>query len=197
MLRTEGYTWGPYLWRTTLHNDIISVILKRANYYRGDKSATPMLPFNFDDQWHLPDETRDWFWGIFKPHLKKYLGGYSRHNQLPAPTDDDISNWAFDHIWVNYYKEHDMTALHNHVGDLSIVLYLQIPTYTDKVLGTAPAPGSITFSWGDSKKTFEPKQGEMFIFPSGLHHMVMPHKTKGAERVSLSANLYYNAPFHG
>ena len=90
-----------------------------------------------------------------------------------------------------------MTALHNHVGDLSIVLYLQIPTYTDKVLGTAPAPGSITFSWGDSKKTFEPKEGELFIFPSGLHHMVMPHKTEGAERVSLSANLYYNAPFHG
>ena len=90
-----------------------------------------------------------------------------------------------------------MTALHNHVGDLSIVLYLQIPTYTDTVLGTAPAPGSITVSWGDSKKTFEPKEGEMFIFPSGLHHMVMPHKTKGAERVSLSANLYYNAPFHG
>ena len=103
MLRTEGYTWGPYLWRTTLHSDIISVILKRANYYRGDKSATPMLPFNFDDQWHLPDETRDWFWGIFKPHLKKYLGGYSRHNQLPAPTDDDISNWAFDHIWAVSY----------------------------------------------------------------------------------------------
>ena len=160
MLRTEGYTWGPYLWRTTLNDEIISVILKRANSHRGDKSATPMLPFNFDDQWHLPDESKNWFWGIFKPFLKKYLGGYSRHNQLPVPTEDDISNWAFDHIWVNYYKEHDMTALHNHVGDLSIVLYLQIPTYTDKVLGTAPEPGSITFSWGDSKKTFEPKEGE-------------------------------------
>ena len=154
MLRTEGYTWGPYLWRTTLNDEIISVILKRANGIRGEKSATPMLPFNFEDQWHFSNKDIDWFWGIFKPHLKKYLGGYSRHNQLPAPTDDDISNWAFDHIWVNYYKEHDMTALHNHVGDLSIVLYLQIPTYTDKVLGTAPAPGSITFSWGDSKKTF-------------------------------------------
>ena len=195
MLRTEGYTWGPYLWRTTLNDEIVSVILKRANSHRGDKSATPMLPFNFDDQWHLPDESKNWFWGIFKPFLKKYLGGYSRHNQLPVPTEDDI--WEFDHIWVNYYKEHDMTALHNHVGDLSIVLYLQIPTYTDKVLGTAPEPGSITFCWGGDKKTFVPKVGELFIFPSGLHHMVMPHRTIGAERVSLSANLYYRAPFNG
>lgn len=195
MLRTEGYTWGPYLWRTTLDTDIISVILQRANSIRGDKSATPMLPFNFEDQWHFPSKDVDWFWGIFKPHLKKYLGGYSRHNQLPVPTEDDI--WEFDHIWVNYYKEHDMTALHNHVGDLSIVLYLQIPTYTDKVLGTAPEPGSITFCWGGDKKTFVPKVGELFIFPSGLHHMVMPHRTIGAERVSLSANLYYRAPFNG
>ena len=195
MLRTEGYAWGPYLWRTTIASDTVGVILQRANSIRGHKSATPMLPFNFDDQWHFPSKDIEWFWGIFKPHLKKYLGGYSRHNDLPVPTEDDI--WEFDHIWVNYYKEHDMTALHNHVGDLSIVLYLQIPTYTDKVLGTAPEPGSITFCWGGDKKTFVPKVGELFIFPSGLHHMVMPHKTEGAERVSLSANLYYRAPFNG
>ena len=195
MLRTEGYTWGPYLGRTTIPWDITEVILQRANSIRGHKSATPMLPFNFDDQWHFPSKDIEWFWGIFRPHLKKYLGGYSRHNQLPVPTEDDI--WEFDHIWVNYYKEHDMTALHNHVGDLSIVLYLQIPTYTDKVLGTAPEPGSITFCWGGDKKTFVPKVGELFIFPSGLHHMVMPHRTIGAERVSLSANLYYRAPFNG
>ena len=195
MLRTEGYTWGPYLWRTTIPWDITEVILQRANSIRGDMSATPMLPFNFDDQWHFPSKDIEWFWGIFRPHLKKYLGGYSRHNQLPTPTEDDI--WEFDHIWVNYYKEHDMTALHNHVGDLSIVLYQQIPTYTDKVLGTAPEPGSITFCWGGDKKTFVPKVGELFIFPSGLHHMVMPHRTIGAERVSLSANLYYRAPFNG
>ena len=195
MLRTEGYTWGPYLWRTTIASDTVGVILNRANGIRGDKSATPMLPFNFEDQWHFPSKDVDWFWGIFKPHLKKYLLSYSRHNELDVPTEDDI--WEFDHIWVNYYKEHDMTALHNHVGDLSIVLYLQIPTYTDKVLGTAPEPGSITFCWGDDKKTFVPKVGELFIFPSGLHHMVMPHRTIGAERVSLSANLYYRAPFHG
>ena len=186
---------GPYLWRTTIPWDITEVILQRANSIRGDMSATPMLPFNFDDQWHFPSKDIEWFWGIFRPHLKKYLGGYSRHNQLPVPTEDDI--WEFDHIWVNYYKEHDMTALHNHVGDLSIVLYLQIPTYTDKVLGTAPEPGSITFCWGGDKKTFVPKVGELFIFPSGLHHMVMPHRTIGAERVSLSANLYYRAPFNG
>ena len=195
MLRTEGYTWGPYLWRTTIASDTVGVILNRANGIRGDKSATPMLPFNFEDQWHFPSKDVDWFWGIFKPHLKKYLLSYSRHNELNVPTEDDI--WEFDHIWVNYYKEHDMTALHNHVGDLSIVLYLQIPTYTDKVLGTAPEPGSITFCWGGDKKTFVPKVGELFIFPSGLHHMVMPHRTEGAERVSLSANLYYRAPFHG
>ena len=195
MLRTEGYAWGPYLWRTTIASDTVGVILNRANGIRGDKSATPMLPFNFEDQWHFPSKDVDWFWGIFKPHLKKYLLSYSRHNELDVPTEDDI--WEFDHIWVNYYKEHDMTALHNHVGDLSIVLYLQIPTYTDKVLGTAPKPGSITFCWGGDKKTFVPKVGELFIFPSGLHHMVMPHRTIGAERVSLSANLYYRAPFHG
>jgi len=195
MLRTEGYTWGPYLWRTTIPWDITEVILQRANSIRGHKSATPMLPFNFEDQWHFPSKDVDWFWGIFKPHLKKYLLSYSRHNELDVPTEDDI--WEFDHIWVNYYKEHDMTALHNHVGDLSIVLYLQIPTYTDKVLGTAPEPGSITFCWGGDKKTFVPKVGELFIFPSGLHHMVMPHRTIGAERVSLSANLHYRAPFNG
>ena len=197
MPRSESYTWGPYLWRTTIHEDQTELILKRANEIRGVKSAAPMLPFNFDDEWHFTDKDKQWFWGIFKPYFKTYLNGYSKHNNLPPPTDHDVSNWAFDHIWVNYYKSGDMTALHNHVGDLSIVLYLQVPTYTDKVIGTAPAAGSITFAWGDSKRTLEPKQNEMLIFPSGLLHMVMPHKTENVERISLSANLYYNNTFNG
>lgn len=193
---TEGYAWGPYLGKTSIDSETVKELLSRSNKIRGEVCAAPMLPFNFDDEWHLPPEDIKWFWSVFKEHLRSYLEGYSKHNDIPSPTDRDVNSWHFDHIWVNYYKENDMAALHNHVGDLSIVLYLQIPEYSDAIIGTAPAPGSITFTWGDSKRTFSPKVGEMFIFPSGLLHMVMPHKTIGAERISLSANLYYDEIFN-
>jgi|TARA_B100001250_G_scaffold123593_1_gene104948 hypothetical protein len=197
MLRTESYTWGPYLWKTTLAEDIIEVILNRAIKSKGQDNASPMLPFNFDECWYLNSEDVKWFSGILAPHLKKYLAGYSRHNELPLSTDDDLKRWTFDSVWANWFTANDMTGLHNHVGDLSFVLYLQIPEYKDKVIGSAPPPGSISFTWGTDKKTFSPKLGELFIFPSGLLHTVMPYKEAESERISLSGNLYYDTTFHG
>jgi hypothetical protein len=197
MLRTESYTWGPYLWKTTLEEDIIEVILNRAHKIKGRESATPMLPFSFDNAWHFNGDDIKWFGGFISAHLKKYLAGYARHNELPLMPEEDLKKWAFDNVWVNYYQTNDMTSLHSHVGDLSFVLYLQIPEYTEKVHGTAAAPGSITFTYGTEKKTFSPKVGELFIFPSGLFHMVMSFKTPDVERISVSGNLYYNETFHG
>ena len=108
MLRTEGYTWGPYLWRTTIASDTVGVILNRANGIRGDKSATPMLPFNFEDQWHFPSKDVDWFWGIFKPHLKKYLLSYSRHNELNVPTEDEPFSKIRTRADIGIYSKEDL-----------------------------------------------------------------------------------------
>ena len=197
MLLTESYTWGPYLWKTTLNEDIVQLVLDRANKIKGVNNASPMLPFNFDECWYFSSDDVKWFANIIGSPLQKYLTGYARHNELPLSTDEDLKRWSFDSVWANWYSAGDMTGLHNHVGDLSFVLYLQIPEYEDKVVGTAPAPGSISFTWGTDKKTFSPKLGELFIFPSGLFHTVMPFKTPNVQRISLSGNMYYDTTFNG
>ena len=60
-----------------------------------------------------------------------------------------------DKVWVNYMKEGEFNPPHVHIGDLSCVLYLQIPKDMNKnknYVATSEAPGSIQFIYGENLK---------------------------------------------
>ena len=95
----------------------------------------------------------------------------------------------------------ESNPLHTHGGDLSFVIYTQIPKELEKEMKNSPAntnPGEIFFTYmlnpqkyDTNQHNFIPKEGDFFIFPATLHHRVNHFQSKG-ERISISGNLEIN-----
>ena len=78
------------------------------------------------------------------------------------------------------------------------MLYIDIPKQLQQEIkeyeGTTKGPGAITFMYGEENgqaittKESVPVNGDFFMFPHNLRHMVNPHKSK-CERVSLGINF--------
>lgn len=112
-------------------------------------------------------------------------------------------------LWVNFQKKHEFNPIHNHDGDASFVLWLNIPyNLKDETSlpharsGTAPTAPSFIFLYSpifsnprahvdhyhiEVDKTYE---GKCIIFPSSLQHMVTPFYTSDDYRISVSGNFF-------
>tara|TARA_S200000501_G_C20855480_1_gene757566 strand:- start:1505 stop:2152 length:648 start_codon:yes stop_codon:yes gene_type:complete len=192
--------WGPFLWKSELLSSIIDELLKRTNAIKNN-SEDKLSSFNENNimlnSWSYPitEGDREWFQEILNPWIQTYLKSFSQFN-------DDTYNpmrYFINQLWVNYQKQYNFNPPHSHNGNLSFVVYLNIPKemYDEEWKSNEPKPGSITFRYGerapmlDNKRTFVPKTGDIFIFPSWLEHMVVPFKTESVERVSVSGNIYF------
>jgi hypothetical protein len=92
----------------------------------------------------------------------------------------------------------EANPLHTHDGDLSFVLFTEVPKdlskeYENHIGNTKPGAISFVYTLEDRKTlvnehSFFPIAGSFFIFPACLHHYVNPFKCEG-ERVSVSGNL--------
>ena len=183
------YQWGPFLYKTKLSDKEIETTI---SFCIKDKKLDHRknLAGHIDNEYLLNNEN---VFKILLPYIKDYLKTRHQHTDIGFNGKIEIES-----SWVNYMKQGEFNPPHVHTGDLSCVLYLQIPKDMGKNIethvATSPAPGSIYFCYGESLKgnicghTFFPKEGEFFIFPSWLHHYVYPFKSDG-ERVSLSANF--------
>ena len=109
-------------------------------------------------------------------------------------------------LWINYQRGFEYIPPHNHDGDLSFIIYLQVPDEIKKeneelrriqnTIGLQSFPGHISFDYGVqlpfSKNCFRhfPVVGDLFIFPSWLDHHVYSFKAD-AERISVSGNVEF------
>ena len=111
-------------------------------------------------------------------------------------------------LWANFQKKHEFNPIHNHDGDVSFVLWLNIPySLKDETSlpharsGTAPTAPAFIFLYTpimaspyapihhyhiEVDKTFE---GKCIVFPSKLQHMVTPFYTSDDFRISVSGNF--------
>jgi uncharacterized protein (TIGR02466 family) len=106
-------------------------------------------------------------------------------------------------MWFVNQKPHEYNPAHIHTNcKVSSVVYLQTPK--NQVKGMKDhyqADGQITFinnsgtdnHFSNSQCSFEPKAGDMYIFPALQHHMVWPYRSTDPDdsRISLSFNMDY------
>ena len=102
-------------------------------------------------------------------------------------------------LWINFMKQGEYNPPHNHDGDFSFVLYLQVPKELEeenkKFKGQGTGPGIISFMYGEEQKGIRTAQGiapalnELWIFPATLKHTVPPFKSD-VERISISGNWF-------
>ena len=138
------------------------------------------------------------------PFLIDLANEFKKVNKLE--TNDGFEfEYEMEEIWVNYQQKNEYNPIHNHTGDLSFVIWMEIPfKYSDerKVKNVVNSnsrstAASFDFVYNDilgniTNMHFPVEQGwegRLVMFPSKLFHQVYPFQTSDGYRISLSGNL--------
>lgn len=188
------YYWGPFLWKSKIPLDICEEMLTRFSKSNLDHAAglaSIIKTVNrIDDR-----DDRGWFVNKINPYLDCYLNLRKEYYNLPDTVDNQLE---LHKLWINVQKQHEYNPEHWHGGDLSFVIYLQMPDAireeNKKFVGKSGGPGAIMFRYGEfsnwsvNNHQFMPEVGDIFIFPAQLAHGVYPFYSD-AERISVSGNF--------
>ena len=198
------YYWGPLLVKTTVD---MSIIDKLMSYSKNlTKKHNKYLAGKIDYEYLYEEhQTKELF-----QDLKQYFEGYlyvliNHWHQNPTFKNYEIIP---SEMWINKQLAGEYNPLHCHDGDISWIIYADIPNEIykeEKYNRDDLEPGAIAWKnnlqrtklTGSIRDLLEPvdvvkqmpKKGEMFIFPSSLWHEVEPFKTKGVERISIAGNI--------
>tara|TARA_B100000965_G_scaffold85945_1_gene69545 strand:- start:63 stop:764 length:702 start_codon:yes stop_codon:yes gene_type:complete len=210
--------WSPVIYKSEMSEDFHSYTVD--NVYRildYKKDASHMLAGNIDNQWQSRSIDQKIYEKFLKPHIIKYIqqlllirSNYEKHEsgstellfdpiirddniQFPEVTEDNIRFEMGLGPWLNVQVANEFNPLHSHSGDLSGIMFIQIPEEIKEERIEANQKyqclhGYLKFVRNDQMVFVEPKDRGILIFPSTLHHMVYPFKSD-VERVTMSFNI--------
>jgi hypothetical protein len=107
-------------------------------------------------------------------------GVYDKQIILPKST---FSEELLD-VWINRYEQLDYTPPHDHRGNVSGIIILDLPDDATEMEKT-----NLEFFWDNEHYRPYQEIGKTFLFPSNLMHWVGKHINK-KERRTLSFNLF-------
>ena len=136
--------------------------------------------------------------------MSQVLAGDNSKRQLDDFLKQDIMT-RIATMWFVNQKPGEYNPAHIHTNcKISSVVYLKTPK--NQVKGRKDhyqADGQITFmnntgtdmTFANAQCSFEPKPGEMYVFPALQHHMVWPYRSSNPDdsRISLSFNADYTS----
>ncbi len=212
--------WGPYVVHTRFKDPtIVTELLEKALEQRKDTGrfqqldARANLAGQIDEElWY--EDWDDWFVPKFAPYVNLYLEGlreyksdsfehiYRRSAKVSGKPQEIQAKleWVLDSFWVNFQKPREYNPPHHHTGDISFVLFLQIPEGIKKEneaikgVHNNEGPGMLIFDFGEhlpfsiGRVSKMPVVGDIIMFPSWLRHLVHDFKSEG-ERISVSGNI--------
>jgi len=183
------FHWGPFLYKTILKKEEIHSI-KNLCSKKKSKDCRKRLAGIIKHEYYID---RKKMFPIVFPYINSYIKALFDHYNITIGNKVELES-----AWVNYMTKFESNPLHLHDGDLSFVLFTQVPKKLkkefDNHVGTAK-PGNINFlhTLHNHKQiinqhTFFPEVGDFFIFPACLNHHVNSFTCSG-ERISVSGNL--------
>ena len=140
---------------------------------------------------------------ILQPYLTALTKAWNKQNNI----DDSDYIISFENAWVNLQKKYEFNPVHGHAGDLSYVLWIDIPYDLDEELSLPNCKDSncsqnstFEFLHNDihgkiSKHTIyvdKTWEGTIVLFQSQLVHTVYPFYTSDGYRVSISGNIKHH-----
>lgn len=136
--------------------------------------------------------------------LKPYLISLANEFHKQSTENEHYPHWKVKDIWINYQKKYEHNPIHNHTGNLSFVLWVQIPynlkdelSHPNCMNSNTPSNSLFEFIFTDfmgrivqNKIEIDKSwEGTMIMFPSSLLHMVHPFYTSDDYRISIAGNL--------
>ena len=187
------FHFGPVLCGTTVAPDLCKELLERGN--KTTESNVPYLAGHLDNENKFTVDDMVWFVEKFKPYFIPYFKKLQDKNYYGMRQFNRIS---LNYMWINYMKKNEFNRPHTHGGSFSFCVYLKVPKEINKenenFKGTGNGPGTITFFSGENQKGIvtahglKPTEGDLWIFPAPLRHMVPPFKSD-VTRISISGHL--------
>jgi uncharacterized protein (TIGR02466 family) len=127
-----------------------------------------------------------------KKIIEKNINIFSKEFEL-------IKNLKIDNLWININEYKDSNIAHIHPSSIfSGVFYVKVPEESGKLTFINPSENIINYafennvtSWSSKNSitwSFEPKENELYIFPSFYKHSVTPNMNKKEKRISISFN---------
>ena len=205
--------FGPTIYRGKLSDDEITYIQSVAkDTMEANKRIGKMLVGIMKDHFsaHVTDVSR--FLALLKPHIIKYAQyELKRRNELTFEQDgiqgvskgeidwDSMTYTLGKGPWINFQRAGEYQPCHEHVGEISSVVYIDIPDkiaqeeYTKDTNMNCPGQIEFLFGSGDLGSTgtqkFIPRTGDFLLFPSALKHIAYPFHTENVTRISMSFNV--------
>tara|TARA_R100001509_G_scaffold123422_1_gene77142 strand:- start:11 stop:616 length:606 start_codon:yes stop_codon:yes gene_type:complete len=187
------YHWGPPFIKGYIDEDFRKGLLERGSRLNSD-FRTNLSGHIDNEKVYIKDEDKNYFC----ENMQKIILDYKKHAEwyLNKPVFKKIELIS---LWINYMKKGEYNPPHIHTGDISFVIYLEVPEQIneEKIVCADGkyGPGTIYFNYGDPANkhsvnflNFKPKTGEYFMFPANLLHQVAPFRSD-VTRISLSGNF--------
>ena len=190
--------FGPVIGGIRCNADLCKELLDRG--HKTTRSHVKNLAGHIDKENIFEDSNKQWFVDNFQdyfiPYFKKLQDELDPNFYYGMNPFKEI--WLAT-LWINFMKKGEYNPPHNHSGDFSFVLYLQVPEELkkedDAFKGQGSGPGTISFMYGEEQKGIKtghgvvPTTNDLWIFPASLKHTVPPFRSD-VERISVSGNWF-------
>ena len=188
------HNWGPYVLELRVDCDLIKTLLEEGNESRENNlDYRNELAGQIEEEYYYKDY--EWFVSAFSSYVETYLDGLGEYTRT-----NNNGSWTLENLWINYQKANEYNPPHKHTGDLSFVIYLQVPDEIERENDLTAhehkneGAGMILFDYGMemplsiNRIAHMPREGDAFIFPAWLIHHVYAFKSD-VERISVSGNI--------
>ncbi len=192
------FPFSPPILQTTVPSDFVSLLLtegKKLNRQQDDANFDLAGNLKFGRSFRYKKEFKD---QVAHFIIEKTLPLFEIGTELfRAKMPNEIN---LDDLWINFSERYDFNPPHIHTGNISFVIYVDVPEKIFSIQADSQAPhaGKIVFEYGENFSPYinnafdvEPYNGLMFIFPSKLRHFV-PSYWVDAQRVSVAGNISFN-----
>ena len=202
-----SFSWGPHLVASIVSDEFVTTLLDKGEEVRKPESLwNHKLAGKIKEEYIYDNDYKKWFPPLFHQHLVDYLDKLPHgHTRQTMKSWKKGFMWSLEALWINYQGPKEYNPPHNHEGDLSFVIYADMPeeiieeSKKQEIETGKVGPGNIVFDAGDSvysnflsfynnTVTFLPETKLLLIFPSYLTHHVYAFESD-ATRISVSGNI--------
>lgn len=193
--------------RGKVSNDVLAVLKKEIDEIQ--KDFTKAVPWNSElagniKREFLLKESNSVIEPLVVSMAMEHQEKYSYVNPSFDVEEGKKYRLVLESLWVNLQQRYEFNPLHRHTGIYSFVIWLEIPYFLNFEQQVAPGKGAnvnragmFEFTYtdilgqirGESIAVDKTYEGNIIMFPSGLHHMVHPFYSTDKYRISVAGNI--------